>query len=204
MKLKFNKKWQSFALNIFLAFFWLLFLNAHLEAFFLYHKTATALLALAECLTVIFILTRHSPQAVSNDPVDWGVAFAGSWLSLWFRPTGAPEIPLGTILIIIGFCFQIAAGLSLNRSFGIVPTDRGVQTKGMYKFVRHPVYASYFFGFAGYLINNPSYFNASVLIIIVGLLFWRINREEKFLLRVSLDYQTYAKKTPWRILPFVY
>jgi hypothetical protein len=37
----------------------------------------------------------------------------------------------------------LAATLRLGRSFGIVATNRGIQTGGLYRIVRHPIYAAY-------------------------------------------------------------
>src|SRR5437899_9023283 len=42
-----------------------------------------------------------------------------------------------------GLIVVIAAKLTLGRSFGIAPANRGVVARGPYNIVRHPIYTGY-------------------------------------------------------------
>jgi protein-S-isoprenylcysteine O-methyltransferase Ste14 len=69
--------------------------------------------------------------------------------------------------------------------------------------VRHPLYAAYALMNAGYLLSNPSAWNAAVIAGAFAGQLLRIHAEETFL---SSDpaYADYARRTRWRLLPFVY
>lgn len=164
--------------------------------------SSTLLLGLSS-LRAILYLTRRRPQKVSVDPFAWVVAVAGTWTPLLFRPVAGEEHPLGQALQIVGVALQLAAVVSLNRSIGIVAANRGVRTRGLYRFIRHPLYASYVFSYSGFLINQFSSYNAVVVAFWVFFQLMRIRYEEE-LLSLDLEYRAYMSRTPWRILPFVF
>ena len=73
----------------------------------------------------------------------------------------------------------------------------------MYRFIRHPLYASYLLSFTGYVLANSSFSNLMVYTITMILLFFRLHREEKHL---SLDqkYRDYMKRVRYRVIPLVF
>lgn len=160
------------------------------------------LLGLAS-LRAILYLTRRRPIKVSVDPFAWIVAVSGTWTPLLFRPVAGAEHPAGQALQIVGIVLQLAAVTSLNRSIGIVAANRGVRTRGLYRFVRHPLYAAYVFSYTGFLINQFSPYNATVVAFWVFFQLMRIRYEEELLLLDS-EYQAYAGRTRWRVVPFVF
>jgi hypothetical protein len=101
-----------------------------------------------------------------------------------------------------GWAWQgMLAGLwSLGRSFGIAPADRGLVTRGLYRMIRHPMYASELVFNAGFLLANPSWTNALALLLIAGTQIARIVREE----RVIGDYSDYAARVRWRLIPGIW
>src|SRR5690349_5457478 len=89
------------------------------------HHWQNLLILVSEVLTVVFILTRRSTEAVSQQPVDWALAFAGTMAPWLARPGAEPLSPTGGFaLLIVGTVVAIAAKLSLNRSFGLAPANR--------------------------------------------------------------------------------
>ena len=52
---------------------------------------------------------------------------------------------------VIGLAFVIAAKLTLGRSFGLVPANRGVVVSGPYGFMRHPIYEGSVISHAAFL-----------------------------------------------------
>ena len=107
---------------------------------------------------------------------------------------------LGVFLLILGLWVHLGAKLSLFRSFGVVAANRGVEVKGLYRIVRHPMYAGYFISHIGFLMCVPSLWNVVLYSICWGLLVLRIYAEEKLLLK-SLDYQVYKKRVLYRVIP---
>jgi protein-S-isoprenylcysteine O-methyltransferase Ste14 len=85
---------------------------------------------------------------------------------------------------------------------GLLPAHRGVKSRGLYAFVRHPLYATYTIALAGYLISNWSIYNAVILVAGTAFQVMRIRNEESLLLDYA-DYVAFAGRTRWRLLPFV-
>ena len=71
------------------------------------------------------------------------------------QPNGATPNPIGSVLVLVGVVLATGAVLSLGRSLGIEAANRGVQTHGLYRFVRHPIYAAYLPLMGGYLRAIP-------------------------------------------------
>jgi protein-S-isoprenylcysteine O-methyltransferase Ste14 len=91
----------------------------------------------------------------------------------------------------------------LGRSFSLVAAHRGIRTGGPYRWVRHPVYASYVVAHLGYLLLNPTWWNAAVLVTVTGFQLVRIRHEEA-LLSEDQEYVGYRDRVRWRLIPFVY
>ena len=98
---------------------------------------------------------------------------------------------------------QIVSLLSLNRSFALVAAKREIKTAWMYHVVRHPLYASYFVVFGGYVLAHTTLVNLLVYAITAGFLYARIFREERHL---ALDpaYREYMLEVRYRLVPFVF
>src|SRR5271154_4897996 len=83
------------------------------------------------------------------------VAASGGMLILpWFmRPTGLSTGALFTT----GLCFELfgvvltqVARIYMGRSFGVLPANRGIVSKGPFRWVRHPIYFGWFVLSIGY------------------------------------------------------
>lgn len=152
---------------------------------------------------VFFYLIRRIPKDVSISLYDWAIAIAGTFCVMFFQTTAGADSVFGQGLQFAGMGLQIFAMLSLNRSIGIVAANRGVQTNGLYRFVRHPLYFSYVIAFGGFVVSHPSAFNICVYVSAFSLWVLRLLAEERFLLKDEA-YQEYSEKVRSRILPFVF
>lgn len=196
-----NINGRDLAANIVLMSVFVTFSYAHFIKFQQTHELYLILIIVAESIIAVMAYVRRSGKTVSEHTMDWVVALAGTFFPLALRPQGI-EISsiLGNGLILTGVTMQIASILALNRSFGLVPANRGVQTQGMYRFVRHPLYLSYVFTFTGYLSLNLSLINLAVYLIWFFLMLFRIINEERHLL-MDEDYLDYSKMVKWRLVP---
>lgn len=201
------KRLSERVINIFLASFMALQAFANFHQFLVtgHHLRITHFLLMIDLgIIAFFFLIRRMPKTTSWKPWDILIASVGTLAPFFFslEETGATKI-VGVIFQILGICLVIWAVLSLNRSVGILPANRGIQTRGLYRFVRHPLYASYQVSNVGYLINHFSVYN--VVILCIGLLAQslRIFAEERHL---SADpaYVAYKGKVRWRIFPFIF
>lgn len=165
------------------------------------HHWQNLLILVSEVLTVAFVVTRRPTYAMSQSPLDWALAFAGS-MSAWLaRPGGEPLSPSGGMLLLsLGTLVAIGAKLSLNRRFGMAPANRGVQQKGAYRLVRHPMYLGYFVAQAGFLTLNPTLHNLAIYAFAWSVQIARLLREERWLIS-DPEYRVYAERVRFRLIP---
>lgn len=181
------------------AFLWYFFAN------WSSHNWLNIVIASTDVITVGCILFRKPTSSVSLDPQDWALALGGTLLSMFARPGGIPLVPavLALCMVAEGTLIAVAAKLSLNRRFGVTPANRGIQMRGAYVFIRHPMYLGYVLIHCAYLLMNPTVFNAALLGMTWGFQYGRIMREERWLMQDS-TYRRYAKIVRFRFIPGVF
>ncbi len=160
------------------------------------------LLSVGHACSIGFVLFRRRGSDVSLNPLDWTIAVLGTVLSLMLRPSATslgPEILSGALLW-VGAALTIAAKLSLNTRFGVVPANRGVQSRGAYRMVRHPMYLGYLVVEAGYVLQNFSLGNVALLGVVWPLQVIRMMREERWLERDDA-YRQYQRRTRFKLVP---
>lgn len=167
---------------------------------------ADLLALLSEGLVVVLALIRRTPQIISFRIDDWALAFGGACATLFIRPVtmhpfGPQEI--GWALQTIGFVGALWCKAALFRNFGVAPAIRGVEERGPYAFLRHPMYASYFIAQLGFLYAFPTLWNAGIIAAWALIQLLRINAEER-MLKTDPRYQAYAERVRWRLVPRVF
>lgn len=153
---------------------------------------------------VIFLI-RRSPRTASHNPLDWSVAYGGWFFGLLVRP-GGPALPFSSTFGLAMQCAELAlwtwAFANLSRSYGIVAADRGLTTRGPYRFVRHPLYLAYMIGGVGYLVQSLSPWNILIVGVTMGFQVARILREEHHL--DGARYGEYRRRVRWHLLPGIW
>jgi len=84
-----------------------------------------------------------------------------------------------------------------------VALTRGIKRGGLYRYVRHPIYAGYIITYAGFILQNLHVQNAAVIALFLIFLILRIFAEEEFLAQDPV-YADYMTKTRWRLFPGVF
>jgi len=164
------------------------------------------LVLVSETAVVLFVLIRRPTQAISLRLGDWLLAITATAAPLMIQPglDMVPALaPLGIVLVVLGNVVQGLAKLSLRRSFGIAPANRGIKSDGLYRFVRHPMYAGYLGVHIGILILMPSPINLAIYIVGWWAQILRLRAEEA-LLSQDAAYAAYAAKVRWRLVPGVF
>jgi protein-S-isoprenylcysteine O-methyltransferase Ste14 len=157
----------------------------------------------AETLGAMLFLLRTAPLAISSHAGDWLAGMGGTFGVFLFEPTGWGVLPAASLLVTLACLLQIGGLLSLNRSFGLVAARREIKTGGLYRMVRHPLYASYLLSFTGYALSNSSWRNLAVAGGVTLLLLVRLLREEH-LLRQDATYRAYMRQVPYRLIPLIF
>ena len=166
-----------------------------------------AIMATSEALVVLFVLIRRPSPLVTSSAGDWLLAFTATAGPLMARASsgGHPLIPAGSgvMILLIGLGTQVWAKLTLRRSFGIVPANRGVKASGPYRFVRHPMYLGYVTVHVGFLLLSPNLYNLAIYGLSFAIQVARLLAEERLLGR-DPAYAAFSARTRYRLLPGVF
>jgi len=157
----------------------------------------------SETIVIIMVTFRRTANEISRRSADWAIGFAGTLLPLIVVRSDGAVLADGSMLLLLGFGVAISAKLSLRRSFGVVAANRGVRTGGLYGLVRHPMYLGYFLTHLGFLLTNPVLWNAAVYVAWTACQLYRIRAEER-VLSGDTAYEALARRTRYRLVPFVY
>ena len=160
----------------------------------------------AEGLNVVFIVTRRRAVATSYRPVDWAISLGAVSFSMAVRPGALPPLAppaIAATLILAGVLVQVWSKLTLRRSFGITPANRGLVVHGPYRFIRHPMYLGYLIGWIGFYLLNPTLWNTNVYALCILLQWLRIGAEERVLAE-DPGSAAYRSDVRYRVIPGLY
>jgi len=115
---------------------------------------------------------------------------------------------IGISLLIFGGITLIYSRLLLGK-FGsskiAIEKNHHLIIKGIYKYIRHPIYLGMILIFSGYALSLKSFISPFIFLLSFFILFKaRMDSEEIILKeRFGKDYELYMKKTK-RLIPFIY
>jgi protein-S-isoprenylcysteine O-methyltransferase Ste14 len=162
------------------------------------------LILLSEGLVVFLLIIRRPTDRISTKGRDWALAAGGTFVVLFVGQGGPPLMgPLGAVLMLIGLAIHVGAKLSLLRSFGLVAANRGVKSGGLYRLVRHPMYAGYMLTHVGFLLVAPSLWNVAIYVVAWAFLIARMYAEEQ-VLSDDPAYREMKSRVPYRLVPGVF
>lgn len=155
--------------------------------------------------TMVF---RNTPVRVTTNPIFWGLAFLATYwgfigISLEDQGVRVAPVWLLNIITISTLAGIFWARLSLGRNIGFVPAQREIVTHGMYRFVRHPIYAVVFVSIVGAMLERWSPRN--VIVLGGGILLFGVKSfVEEGLLKQDSSYAAYMKRVRYRFIPGIF
>jgi len=189
---------RALVAGLFLALAW------RIGADFIRTMRVTGLLLLAsESLVVLLTVVRRRAVLVDRS---WdarlvtAISLAGPPL---VRPAEAFALLPDTqaaMLSACGLLLIVVGKVSLGRSFGLIPANRGIVCRGIYRLLRHPIYAGYLLTHAGFVLSHVDAWNVCVLVTSDTMLAVRAVYEERTLKR-DPQYVSYCSRVRWRMVP---
>jgi len=164
------------------------------------------LLLASESLVVVFTVFRRSAYFVDRSwqtRVLTSVSMAGPPLVYPAHVTALAPEAITVAISAVGLLVVIAGKLSLGRSFGLLPANRGVVSRGCYRVLRHPIYLGYLITHIAFVAANPTAWNMTLLLVSDAALLRRAVYEERTLAR-DPEYREYMQRVRWRIVPALF
>jgi protein-S-isoprenylcysteine O-methyltransferase Ste14 len=171
--------------------------------------TAKAVGAAFISFQLVLFLTRNTPVAKLRSASARAIAVAASNIYvvfLWLPATHLSALAdaISSAIVIAGTALSIWSLASLGRSFAILPQARGVATTGPYLLMRHPLYLSEQIAGTGILLQYRMPWSVLVFAAGLALMLTRIVYEETILRETFPEYERYAQRVRWRLLPGLY
>ena len=169
------------------------------------HMTGLLLLA-SESLVVVLTILRRSACIVDRTwktRVLTTVSMLGPPLVYPAHVMALAPESITVTISAVGLLVVIAGKLSLGRSFGLLPANRGIVSSGCYRVLRHPIYLGYLITHVGFFAANPIAWNAALIVVSDAALLRRAVYEERTLAK-DPEYQQYMQRIRWRIVPLVF
>lgn len=206
MQIFFRNSGRELAARLFVAtLFGLLLVNVVSEFARTRHVTGLLLVA-SEALVVVLTIVRRPASAVDRSPLTAFVTLVSVVGPPMLRPTDtvplAPDL-VTALVSIVGLSIVVAGKLTLGRSFGIIPANRGVVSRGPYSVMRHPIYSGYLLTHVAFVAAHPSPMNVTALVVADTALVIRALLEEK-ILGADVQYQAYCHRVSWHLVPGVF
>src|SRR5260370_5354600 len=153
----------------------------------------------------ILSFVRTVPRSKMVNPRTVAATAGMLLLPCLMRPIGASVGGLafcGVALELFGIALTQVARVYMGRSFGVLPANRGVVSRGPFSSVRHPIYFGWLVLSMGYVLSYPIARNVLLLAVTLPFLVWRIEQEETHL-REDPEYRTYERRVRFRLWPGV-
>ena len=164
------------------------------------------LLLVSEALVVVLTVMRRSAATVDRSTrarLLTALSMLGPPLLQPAHVTALLPQAMTVAVSAIGLAIVIAGKVTLGRSFGLMPANRGVVSSGLYRLVRHPIYLGYLITHVAFLLATPSAWNIAALFAADAALLARAVCEEQTLSRDE-RYRTYQQAVRWRVCPGVF
>jgi protein-S-isoprenylcysteine O-methyltransferase Ste14 len=169
------------------------------------HVTGLLLLA-SESLVLVFTVVRRRAQLIDRSLVAAVMTVVSLIGPTLLRPGGAQSLAPDTLTAMVsalGLCVVIVGKITLGRSFGLVPANRGVVVEGPYKVVRHPIYTGYLVTHVAFIIASPRLLNIAIVLVADTALITRALIEER-VLGHDAAYRAYCRRVGWHLVPGVF
>jgi len=164
------------------------------------------LLLVSESLVVVLTVVRRPALQVDRSIAAGLITVVSTLGPTLLRASNEPGLvpdAVTALMSVAGLSVEIAGKLTLGRSFGLVPANRGVVVQGPYAIVSHPIYTGYLLTHLAFLMAHPRMLNVAILLVGDAALIVRALLEER-VLGGDATYREYCRRVSWHLLPGVF
>lgn len=136
---------------------------------------------------ILFVLVQFVLFALYF--IDWN--FIEYSIPTWICYVSMGILFLGVLVIILGI-------LNLNDSLSIFPSprkDASLISNGIYRYIRHPIYAGILIAMFAYSVYDVSLVKFIITTVLTLVFYWKSSFEEKLLVERYAQYGDYKNKT---------
>jgi protein-S-isoprenylcysteine O-methyltransferase Ste14 len=150
-------------------------------------------------------LVRFAPRTSAVNPATLAASGGMLILPCFMRPA-TPSIGAlamaGLVFELCGVALTQVARVYMGRSFGLLPANRGIVSRGPFRSVRHPIYFGWLILSIGYAMSYPDGRNIMLIVATLPFMVVRIDQEEMHL-RDDAEYRSYMDRVRYRLWPGV-
>jgi hypothetical protein len=182
--------------------FLLAMLPAGRELSFTLAGAANIVWLIGAAIMAVMSFARFAPRSATVNLRT--IAASGAMLILpsFMRPIDRSTGALATFGLsfeLFGVILTQIARVYMGRSFGILPANRGIVSKGPFRWVRHPIYFGWLILSIGYAMSYANPRNTILIVATLPLMVWRIDQEEAHL-SADPEYRGYMAHVRYRLL----
>lgn len=142
---------------------------------------------------------KVSKKDISYFSIQLGILFG------YFIPINLTEFPIpilltavSLVLLLMGFAMAVIAIFQLSKKLSPFPSpakNAVLQTRGVYKLSRHPIYTGLFLMTLAFGIMTGSLWKILFSVVLLAFFYVKSNYEEELLSEKFQEYGSYQKKT---------
>jgi protein-S-isoprenylcysteine O-methyltransferase Ste14 len=165
-----------------------------------------SVLGAVDLIVAVLIVARPPPERLRVDLFSIAVTLISNGhfaLFVGHDATGTAQSTGAAILLGMSALLAATARIVLGRSYAWLPAVRDLRTGGPYRFVRHPIYLASILADVAFVLILPSARNFALASVGISAHVIRAQQEEAIWSQRA-SFRAYARRTRWRLVPWLY
>jgi protein-S-isoprenylcysteine O-methyltransferase Ste14 len=157
-------------------------------------------------LIALFLSLRTKPREINDGNTMFFVCLFAANMPILMQLSGVtiagPDInatirQIGSAMSVAAIPFYLAAVINLGKNLSVLPEASSLQTNGIYRYSRHPLYVTYIYWYLLQIAMLQSWTIVGLSVIQVALQVIRAKSEERILEKNFPEYTKYKREVWW-------